>query len=372
MSVLYDDKRKTYYCKFRYKDYTGKQRTTTKRGFARKKDALRYEMEFKATAKETPDITVKALSALFLADAKQRVRENSYRSFEAICRLHIVPSLGDLKLKKVTPLIINKWQNDLPSDVSPQTIATWRTVCCLMFNHAVRYLGLPSNPFTNVPGRGHQVQRLKFWELEDFLSVLECTHDTTIPYKLFFSVLFYSGMRIGEFQGLMREDIDFATNKISVHRTYNDRYMTVNPPKTKSSERSITMPQAIMNDIKQYLDSIPEKTEYPFAIVCSSAISRALKKAARLAGVEPINLHGLRHSHTSYLLHAGVSVTDVAHRLGHKSSNTTLSFYAHFYENDDNKIADMLQGEITKKSARKKPKIIRRTFHSKTAKNDPK
>ena len=58
MPAYRDEKTKTWYAKFRYVDWQGKSKHTTKRGFKTKKEALNYEHEFKATAQERVDITI--------------------------------------------------------------------------------------------------------------------------------------------------------------------------------------------------------------------------------------------------------------------------------------------------------------------------
>jgi integrase len=52
-----------------------------------------------------------------------------------------------------------------------------------------------------------------------------------------------------------------------------------------------------------------------------------------------ISFHGLRHTHASQLIAAGVPITEIAHRLGHQSPTTTLSVYAHLFRKDDGKAA---------------------------------
>ena len=61
MAVYFDEKQKTWYCKFRYTDWTGESKSTSKRGFKLKRDALQYEKEYKEKAKDRPQMKLKQL-----------------------------------------------------------------------------------------------------------------------------------------------------------------------------------------------------------------------------------------------------------------------------------------------------------------------
>lgn len=58
MPAYKDEARGTWYCRFRYTDYTGEKHETTKRGFKTKKAALQYEAEFKAQSDDTAKLTM--------------------------------------------------------------------------------------------------------------------------------------------------------------------------------------------------------------------------------------------------------------------------------------------------------------------------
>ena len=110
MSAYKDEKHGTWYVKFSYVDWKGNTRWTTKRGFKGKRAAEKYEREFKDKAKSTPDMTVRSLVELYLADAKLHIRESTYILRKRDLMNHVVPSLGDLKLSELTPLKMRKWR----------------------------------------------------------------------------------------------------------------------------------------------------------------------------------------------------------------------------------------------------------------------
>lgn len=73
-----------------------------------------------------------------------------------------------------------------------------------------------------------------------------------------------------------------------------------------------------------------------------SALEKEIKRAAEKAGLQPIRVHDLRHSHASMLIELGFTPLEIADRLGHKSVKTTLDTYSHLYPDKDQKLADRL------------------------------
>ena len=112
MPAYKDTEKKTWYVKFRYRDWTGKPSSTTKRGFRTKNEALAYERTFKENSKVTgANMTVSALVDSYMSTMKARLRPASLVQKESICRLYILPKLGDMPLSKITRAVIVHWQD---------------------------------------------------------------------------------------------------------------------------------------------------------------------------------------------------------------------------------------------------------------------
>ena len=58
---------------------------------------------------------------------------------------------------------------------------------------------------------------------------------------------------------------------------------------------------------------------------------RQMLRAAKEAGVKPIRLHDLRHSHAALLIKLNTPILLVSQRLGHENVETTLRIYGHLY-----------------------------------------
>lgn len=108
MPAYKDEARGTWYCRFRYIDYTGAKHETTKRGFKTKKAALQYEAEFKAQSGDTAKLTMNALCDAYLKDRKVNQKASTYRETEKIINSHIRTAFGRRPVNEISKLDIRQ------------------------------------------------------------------------------------------------------------------------------------------------------------------------------------------------------------------------------------------------------------------------
>lgn len=102
------------------------------------------------------------------------------------------------------------------------------------------------------------------------------------------------------------------------------------PTKNQSSVRKIQIDWQLIIQFSTLVKDLPD--DEPIFIsknVYNSTVNDALSKHCKNAGIPVISIHGLRHTHASLLLFAGVSIASVAQRLGHSSMTTTQKTYLH-------------------------------------------
>lgn len=344
MPAYKDTKKGTWYCKFRYTDWQGNRRETTRRGFATKREAKEYEAEFIRKAQGTADMTMKSLAEIYLEDRRQNVKESSYLAISTTFKVYILPLLGDKLLSDITPNTIREWQNHLSQSekkvgrgtLSKSTIQTINRRLSSALTFAVKYYGLQRNPFTVTGNTGKREKRLEFWDKAEFDQFISAVSHPL--YKALFILLFYSGMRIGEALALEKQDIE--GNTISITKTRN-RNWHVTPPKTKSSVRTISIPDIAMSPLKEVCQRMPN-TELIFPVTYTTCLHH-FRRAVSASGVRPLTIHSLRHAHASLLIANGVPITAVSKRLGHTSPQITLSVYSHATKDSDQAIVDTLE-----------------------------
>ena len=336
-----DERNKTWFVQFRYRDWQNNSRHTTKRGFKTKKEALNYEHEFKSRSANRVDVTISALIKNYLEDKKLHVKESSYISAEQAMINHVEPYLGKLKLHDLTPMILRKWQNEIIKlNLKPATTIKIHRHCSSLFNFAVKFYGLTQNPLRLIGSIGKKETSMNFWEFEEFNKFIKSVYNS--KYRVIFSLLFFSGMRVGELLALNIGDLDFKNNKITINKNKMFPSGKITTTKTAYSNRTIEMPTLIMQTLKDYIKSF-KVVPNPIFQITPSAILQAIIRYARRAGVKRIRIHDLRHSHASFLIHKGVPITAISKRLGHKSPKLTLEVYSHMYRESGEQIFNILQ-----------------------------
>lgn len=81
--------------------------------------------------------------------------------------------------------------------------------------------------------------------------------------------------------------------------------------------------------------------------IYNSTVNEALTRHCKKCGISEISIHGLRHTHASLLLFAGVSIASVARRLGHASMTTTQKTYLHIIQELENKDVDLVMRTLS-------------------------
>ena len=338
----YKDKKGTWFAKFQIKTYTGKSKQVLKRGFVKKADALAYEHDFKARYTYLPSITLETLSKAFLADYRVNHRPNSFKATEANLRLHILPIFGKFPIKEITAIKIREWQNNLKiSELSPATQQSINTTFKAVMSYAVKYYHLPASPFLQAGAitREPRPQEVLSWEEWQKVSqTFKPGHDQTI-----FNLIYFSGIRLGEAQGLSISDFDFTAHTVRIERQYSYTTKKTEPLKTAKSHRLIALPAFVSDMVQKYLEGFYVTPSLPFALKTPRGLNFMLKKYCKLAGVPVVSVHALRHSHASLLIAKGMPITAVSARLGHTSSAITLRVYSHAFADADTKISGLLE-----------------------------
>lgn len=147
-------------------------------------------------------------------------------------------------------------------------------------------------------------------------------------------------MRFSEMVGLTRNDFDFTNSTITVNKTWG--YMKrsneeFGPTKNKFSIRTIKMDIQTMTHFKKTFETIPTNqyglvfynSNSKYNVISNTFANKQLKMTLNDLGLEPITIHGLRHTHASILLYKKISIHYVSERLGHSDIETTLKEYAH-------------------------------------------
>ena len=349
MKAEKDKKTGKWLIQYRYTDWQGKRRKSTKRGFATKREAEEWLRNFLITQKADFDMKFEDFWKMYYADMETRLREHTMRTKKYIVELKILPYFGNKRVNDITAADIRQWQNELiKMGYSPTYLKTINNQLSAIFNYAVRYYDLKSNPCAKAGSMGKsKAEEMDFWTGEEFRKFIDSVMNKRLSYMAFMT-LYWTGMRMGELLALNPKDVDLEKRTISITKSYQrlGKKDVITPPKTPKSKRVITIPEFLAADIKDYMDSLYELQEndrlFP---ITKYYLEHEMQRGIKESGVKRIRVHDLRHSHASMLIELGFSPLEIANRLGHEKVETTLNTYAHLYPNKQTKLAERLDSE---------------------------
>ena len=146
------------------------------------------------------------------------------------------------------------------------------------------------------------------------------------------------------------KDFDFAHQSLSISKTWDYKGKGgFLPTKNRSSIRKIQIDWQTVVQFSELVKGLPE--EKPIFVtkekVYNSTVNDILRRHCEKAKIPVISMHGLRHTHASLLLFAGVSIGSVARRLGHASMTTTQKTYLHIIHELENKDVDLVMRSLS-------------------------
>lgn len=347
MKAEKDKKTGKWLIQYRYTDWKGNRKKSTKRGFSTKREAEEWLRNFLMSQQADFNMSFEEFVKLYYEDMTPRLREHTMKTKKHIIELKIIPFFGKKSMNAITPADIRKWQNELLLKNYSQTyLRTINNQLTAIFNYATQYYDLKNNPCKKAGSIGkNKAEEMNFWTKEEFSIFIEGIMDKQRSYTAFM-VLFWTGMRIGELLALTPSDIDFEEKTIHISKSYQriDGRDIITPPKTQKGNRIITVPDFLLADLKDYMDSIYclEDNDRLFPVT-KYYMEHEMKRGVKNSGVKHIRIHDIRHSHCAMLMELGITPLEAAERLGHERVETTLNTYAHLYPNKQRKLSDKLE-----------------------------
>lgn len=341
----------TWTARVYYRDYGGDQRRKTKRGFESEAEAEEWCESFAQENSGVVDVTFEKFFETYKADVAPRIRLNTWLTKESIVEKRIMPWFGSMRMNEIKPVDVVRWQNSLmgyrQSNGKPFSATYLRTVnnqLSAIFNHAVRFYGLPKNPCAATTRMGSQKgPEMKFWTKDQYLEFADAIADKPQAFYAF-ELLYWCGIREGELLALTPADFDLQNARLNITKSYQriKGEDVVTDPKTPKSKRSILMPKFLVEEMTEYLEELHIGDDERVFPVTKYFLAHEMRRGSDAAGLECIRVHDLRHSHVSLLIDMGFSAVAIADRMGHESADITFR-YAHLFPSAQNEMADQLE-----------------------------
>ncbi|MFV0381040.1 MAG: tyrosine-type recombinase/integrase [Breznakia sp.] len=366
MAVYKDKKRRTWFCIFYI---NGKQ--TTRRGFRTKSDALRAEMGYPEQLEvEISRKNVLDKVAYEYIEYLEINQSSSAYSAESLYRLHIKKHFGKKHVNEIKMNDIKELQSIMLKKKTPKgkkyknkSINHVTSLLKAIMNYAVKYDYIERNPCEKFGSlkiiKTHD--DLKFWTDDEFNEAIK--HETHFKWYCLLSVLYLTGMRKGEVRGLKWRDMDFKTDIITINRHVNDK-IKKDSVKTKEEQKILSGRKnggshivamdinvkrlLLMHQQHEMMNPDYSEDDYVFGgikPIGQNTPKRHLDNIAKKAGIKRITVHGLRHSHVSYLISKGLNPYEIADRVG-DTVEIVLSVYGHMFPNPQQNIVNTLNENI--------------------------
>ena len=201
-----------------------------------------------------------------------------------------------------------------------------------------------------IKGKTPTAKKIKYlnqFELHTLLSSLNLKSE--VNWDWFILLVAKTGTRFSEALALTPSDFDFAHQTLSISKTWDYKGKGgFLPTKNKSSVRKIQIDWQTVIQFSELVKGLPEdKPIFVKGKVYNSTVNDILSRYCKAAKIPVISVHGLRHTHASLLLFAGVSIASVARRLGHSSMTTTQKTYLHIIQELENKDVDLVMRSLS-------------------------
>ena len=205
MAAYKDEQRGTWYVSFHYYDWTGKNCRKVKRGFKTKREATEWERHFRMKEAADLDMTFEEFVQAYTRDMKPKLKHNTWLTKEHILRTKLLPYFKDKKMRDIRPKDIIQWQNEQISyrdekgkPYAPTYLKTLQSELSALFNHAVRFYELKSNPVVKAGSLGKgKAEEMLFWTKEEYLKFIEAVKDKPYSYHAF-QILYWCSLRVGD------------------------------------------------------------------------------------------------------------------------------------------------------------------------------
>lgn len=227
MAAYFNQETKKWDANFTYRDFENNSRKKMKRGFETEEDALTWKIEYKELCKKDMSKSFGEFYKNYESDIRPRVKENTWRSKEYVVKYKILPYLKDMPMNRIKPLHILRWQNELlkmrdkdGNELSGTYLKTIQSQLSAIFNHAVRYYELASNPVKKAGPIGIvRANEVNYWTKEEYLKFIECMKEND-KYYYAIEILYWCGLRVGEVLALKKSDFDFVNHTISITKSF--------------------------------------------------------------------------------------------------------------------------------------------------------
>jgi integrase len=278
----------------------------------------------------------------------------------------IIPHLGAILLQKLRPAKVAEWHVTILKSgsrkggpLAARTVGHAHRVLHRALERAVQTEILSRNVAAVVsPPKvdSTEIEILNEQQVYDVLRKLE-GH----PLYAIVALDLATGLRRGELLALRLADADLETATLLVDRSLEETKtgLRFKAPKTTHARRTISLPPSAVTLLRDHRRKLlelrlalglgkPDDDTLLFgnpdgSLLAPNRLTRRWQDACVALDLPRVSFHGLRHTHASALIAAGLDVVAISRRMGHANPTVTLNVYAHLFKKDDRAAAAAIE-----------------------------
>lgn len=329
-----------------YRDYDGVTRPVERHGETGAKaerallETLRDRAKAGARGEITADTRLHEVCAVWFEEFQQQNKAAStVDAYDDALRLHVLPSLGALRVREVTVGVADRFLISVRDKSGPSAAKHAKTVLSGVMGLATRREAIDHNPMRDVSPiavKRKDARSLELDEVRKLRSGLredEKALERDIPALV--DVMLGTGMRIGEVLAITWDAVDLVAGTVEIRATVvrkKGEGLILQPkPKSESGWRRLHLPAWLVLLLKSR-----ESTENEWNVVFPSQLGKLrdrsntnadLREALKHLGFDWVTSHNFRKTAATLLDEAGLTVREIADHLGHKRVSMTLDTY---------------------------------------------
>lgn len=311
----------------------------------------RLLLEVGTSTTSTRSMTLSAyVDGMWLPFIEDRVRKLTYNNYSGLMRLHVIPTLGQVRIDKLEPYRLDKWLSGLQSDgLSARSRLHCYRVLHGALVRAVKWRIIPSNPLDAVDAPKVKAPDPDVLTLEEANAYLDAFEGH--PLEAVVLIALNGGLRRSELAGLDWSVVNLRAGTVNVVRGMHERKGEVwyEPPKTDRSRRTVSLSPWCVEALRRLRAVGPIAVENGAAMT-PNRMSYLYGRHVTACGLRKIPLKNLRHTSGTLALAEGVDIVTVSRRLGHSTVTTTDTFYVRPGKTADDKAAQIMESMRTKKA----------------------
>ena len=301
---------------------------------------------------EPHKVTIASFMREWLEARRAQLRPSTWHGYRKNLEAHVVPHLGSVPIQQLTPQRLNGFYAGLLNDgrrdgkggLSARSVGHVHRMLHRALRDAVRWRQLPNNPADHADPPRPAEREMKTWTAAELRGFLDYVRDERLYALWLLSAS--TGLRRGEVLGLRWRDLDLDAGRVAITQTLLDvgNELSVGSPKTAKGRRLVALDRATVAVLRKHrAGQLEERLAFgqsynelglvfcqeDGAPVRPAWLTRAFSQRVAKAELPAIPLHGLRHTHATLALAAGVHPKVVSERLGHASVSITLDTYSH-------------------------------------------